>query len=170
MDKIDENGKKSRLEIGLAGIGMRSTRQRTLVYDVLESNPDHPTAELIFARARECMPTISLATVYNCLESLVDCGLVRAVHHDRQPTRFCSNAVDHAHFHDKSANSVFDVALTQQAMQYIRSLAPQDYAVESVELNFIGRRKVVGGKPAELTADMDTQITFNQDELGNTQS
>jgi len=169
MVDIGDIGAKSRLEIGLAGIGLRPTRQRTLVFEVLESHPDHPTAELIFARAREKMPTISLATVYNCLETLVDCALVRAVHHDRQPTRFCSNSCEHAHFHDKGAHSVFDVALAPEAMQYIRSLAPQDYVVDSVELNFIGRRKVVEGNQTELTADMNTQLTFNQDEPGNTQ-
>jgi Fur family transcriptional regulator, peroxide stress response regulator len=170
MDRIGDTGKKSRLEIGLAGIGLRPTRQRTVVYEVLEAHPDHPTAEIIFARSRAKMPTISLATVYNCLETLVDCGLVRAVHHDRLPTRYCSNAFEHAHFHDKGSDCVTDVALTAEALQYIRSLAPQDYAVESVELNFIGRRKSAGNHPTELTVNTDRQFTFNQDEPGNTQS
>ena len=33
------------------------------------------------------MPTISMATVYNCLETLVTCGLVKQVNIEREPTR-----------------------------------------------------------------------------------
>ena len=144
MDTIDNGGKKSRPESGLAGTGVRPTRQRSLVYEVVKAKTDHPTAETIFARAREKMPTISLATVYNCLETLVDCGLVRAVHRDRLPTRYCANACEHAHFHDRSG-AVTDVALPAEALKYLRSLVPQGYVAESVELNFIGRRKDADG-------------------------
>ena len=34
------------------------------------------------------MPTISLATVYNCLETLTQVGLVQQVNLDRGPSRF----------------------------------------------------------------------------------
>ena len=34
------------------------------------------------------MPEISMATVYNCLDALVKCGLVRQVNLDRGATRF----------------------------------------------------------------------------------
>ena len=47
------------------------TKQRKVVYDVLLDEPrDHPTASEVFMRAKHQMPSISLATVYNCLETL----------------------------------------------------------------------------------------------------
>lgn len=161
---------KSRLESSLASVGMRPTRQRSLVFDVLEACADHPTAELVFVRARVRMPTISLATVYNCLETLVDCGLVRAVHHDRQPARFCLNSFEHAHFHDRGGDEVFDVALPDEVRKTLCSLVPPGYVVEAIELNFTGRKKTAASEQAELTGNYDEQITFNHNEPGNTQS
>ena len=60
--------------------GFRFTPQREHVYDVLLQKRDHPTAEEVFIRAKREMPDISMATVYNCLDALVECGLVRQVH------------------------------------------------------------------------------------------
>jgi Fur family peroxide stress response transcriptional regulator len=111
------------------------------VFDVLVSSVDHPTAEEVFARTRSEMDSISLATVYNCLETLVDCGLVQAVHNGRQPTRYCGNVCLHAHFHDLDTGCVTDVALAPEAVQYLRALVPQSSKVEGMELNFTGRQK-----------------------------
>ena len=57
----------------LATSGLRSTQQRKVVYEVLLKKRDHPTADEVFARVRSEMPSmsLSLATVYNCLEMLV---------------------------------------------------------------------------------------------------
>jgi Fur family peroxide stress response transcriptional regulator len=169
MNAIGTSVNKSRLESCLASVGMRPTRQRALVYEVMESCADHPTAELVFMRARSHMPTISLATVYNCLETLVDCGLVRAVHHDRHPARFCLNTFEHAHFHDRGGDVVFDVALTEEARKYIRSLVPPEYEVEKIELNFTGRKKSAAHEQGGLTGHVEEPLTFNQNEPGNTQ-
>ena len=57
------------------------------------------------------MPGLSLATVYNCLDTLVECGVVRMVHRDREPSRFCANLSDHAHFFCTSCGSVTDLPL-----------------------------------------------------------
>ena len=63
--------------------GLRLTPQRRHVYDVLMEKRGHPTATEVFLRVQKRMSTISLATVYNCLETMVDHGLVKAVHVDR---------------------------------------------------------------------------------------
>ena len=67
--------------------GLRQTEQRKAVFEALMSNADHPSAVDVFIRVKNRMPTISLATVYNCLETLTDNGLVRAVNHEREPPR-----------------------------------------------------------------------------------
>ena len=64
----------------LGATGLRLTPQRQQVYDVLLHKRDHPTAEEVFIRAKKQMPEISHATVYNCLDALVKCGLARQVH------------------------------------------------------------------------------------------
>ena len=95
----------------LANSGFRFTPHRRHVYDVLEQHRDHPTAEEVFIRAKKDMPDISMATVYNCLDALVKCGLVRLVNVDRGATRFCPNMQDHGHFVCEICGSVFDVEL-----------------------------------------------------------
>src|SRR5476649_181970 len=102
---------KRALGTALAQTKQRSTRQREHVFAVLLDKRDHPTADEVFARARAAMPAISLATVYNCLETLVGCGLVRQVHVEREPSRYCPNLHEHAHFHDQRTGRVLDIAV-----------------------------------------------------------
>ena len=89
--------------------GLRLTPQRRQVYEVLIEKQDHPTATEVFLRAQKRMPSISLATVYNCLETIVGNGLVRAVHVDREPTRDCANTREHGHFHCTSCGLTTDI-------------------------------------------------------------
>lgn len=93
------------------GSALRLTRQRREVYDVLLEQRDHPTVQEVFARAKERMPRISLATVYNCLEALMQVGLVRQVNLHRSPSRFCPNLSNHAHFHCDACGQVSDIPL-----------------------------------------------------------
>lgn len=65
----------------------------------------------MFLRARQQMPDISLATVYSCLDALVEAALVRQVNLDRGACRFCPNMEDHLHFCCEACGGVFDVDL-----------------------------------------------------------
>jgi Fur family peroxide stress response transcriptional regulator len=102
--KIDP-GLNERLATG----GFRFTPQREQVYDVLLQKRDHPTAEEVFIRAKAKMPDISMATVYNCLDALVKCGLARQVNLERGAARFCPNMHEHCHFYCDECASVFDI-------------------------------------------------------------
>ena len=95
----------------LAGRGLRMTEQRRNVYAVLMERADHPSAVEVFMRVKSKVPSISLATVYNCLETLTECGLIRHVHHDRESSRYCANLQDHAHLFCESCGSVTDLPL-----------------------------------------------------------
>jgi Fur family peroxide stress response transcriptional regulator len=100
-----------RLMAQLARGGFRFTPQRQHVYGTLLERRDHPTAEEVFIRAKRGLPEISMATVYNCLDALVQCGLVRLVHVDRGATRYCPNMREHGHFCCDSCGGVFDMDL-----------------------------------------------------------
>jgi Fe2+ or Zn2+ uptake regulation protein len=89
--------------------GLRMTRQRREVYRVLMDRRDHPTANDLFMRVKDAVPNISLATVYNCLEALVQHGIVRQVNFDREPSRYCPNLAEHGHFHDQKSGAIRDV-------------------------------------------------------------
>src|SRR5688572_2945473 len=103
------SGGNTALQEKLEKGGLRSTPQRQHVYDVLLQKKDHPTAEEVFIRAKKGMPEISMATVYNCLDTLVGCGLVRQVNQDREATRFCSNMQPHHHFYCDECGGAHDI-------------------------------------------------------------
>lgn len=91
--------------------GLRQTEQRKAVLETLLAQADHPTAVDLFMRVKGRVPTISLATVYNCLETLSDSGVVRIVNHEREPSRFCANLSEHAHLFCTECNGVTDIPL-----------------------------------------------------------
>lgn len=91
--------------------GQRQTEQRKAVFEALMGQADHPSAVDVFMRVKTKVPSISLATVYNCLEALIDSGLVRAVNHDREPSRYCANQQEHAHLFCVQCGAVTDLAL-----------------------------------------------------------
>jgi Fur family peroxide stress response transcriptional regulator len=93
--------------------GLRMTRQRREVLAVILRDRDHPTANDVFLRAQDRMPTISLATVYNCLEALVSHNIVRQVNLDRESSRYCPNLSDHCHFQDESSGKIHDVVFKE---------------------------------------------------------
>lgn len=122
----------------LAQCGLRPTSQRETVYQMLLEKRDHPTADEVFVRVKEVMPTISLATVYNCLEALVHHELVRAVNFERSPTRYCPNLLPHAHFHDETGGTL-DIDLPPSLLDQLSSLLPAGYAAKHIEINFHGK-------------------------------
>lgn len=125
--------------------GLRATRQRELIYGILLAQRDHPTADEVFARAKQEMPSISLATVYNCLETLVGCQLVKQVNFERQPTRFCPNLHEHAHFHDEVTGRIYDVDLDERTLAKLRNALPDGFEPHAVDITFRG---VAIGSPA----------------------
>lgn len=70
--------------------GGRMTAQRRLILELLQSNDSHPTAEDLFALARQTDPSLNLSTVYRTLNWLEERGFV-------SPRRFDDNHT-HKHF------------------------------------------------------------------------
>ncbi len=136
--KLATNAKRA-LGKALGQARQRSTRQREHVFAVLLDKRDHPTADEVYARARSTMPSISLATVYNCLETLVGCGLVRQVNIEREPSRYCPNLREHAHFHDLRSGRVLDIDVPSDFMAELKQLLPVGYEAEHIELSFRGK-------------------------------
>ena len=62
------------------GPGMRRTRQRQIVWEVLAEQRQHLTADEIFGRVRRVEPRIARSTVYRALEAMEVSGDVLAAH------------------------------------------------------------------------------------------
>jgi Fur family peroxide stress response transcriptional regulator len=119
--------------------GLRMTRQRQEVYQVLLAHRDHPTATDVFLRVKDNLPSISLATVYNCLEVLVEHGLVRQVNFERESSRYCPNLEEHGHFHDRTTGVIHDVKFKPGINLTDVLELPVGAVIQDVEINLRGR-------------------------------
>jgi Fur family transcriptional regulator, peroxide stress response regulator len=128
---VVERKSNERLTERLGTGGFRFTPQRQHVYGVLMQRRDHPTAEEVFIRSKKTMPDISMATVYNCLDALVKCQLVRQVQLERGATRYCPNMEEHCHYCCNECGTVFDVALTGNSAVVPR---PKGFKIDHYEI------------------------------------
>jgi Fur family transcriptional regulator, peroxide stress response regulator len=129
---------KELLDNALEISGQRATKQREHIYALLLEKRDHPTADEIFARARSGMPTISLATVYNCLETLVETKLIRQVNFEREPTRYCPNLTQHAHFYCRESGEIVDIELTEEVLAALTQALPEGYTTQHIDIAYDG--------------------------------
>lgn len=127
QDKLDERLSKS---------GLRFTTQRRMVYSVLMDERDHPTAEMVFLRAKKQNPDISMATVYNCLDALVKCGMVTQVNLHRTASRYCPNMQEHCHFYCSECGTVHDIRL-ESAAELVKM--PVGFEAQHYDISIDGR-------------------------------
>jgi len=114
------------------------TRQRRVVLDVVQCTEAHPTAAEVFQAARQVMPTISFATVYNSLRYLKESGLVREVTFGSGASRYDGETERHDHAICSECGKLVDFALPA-TVQLMRSAARSShFKAESVHLTLIG--------------------------------
>ena len=85
------------------------TRQRAIILEVLRSDKCHHTAEELFLLAKNKMPTISRATVYNNLHSLEAEQIIRRISGDGGADRYDNAFVPHGHLVCTECGAVSDI-------------------------------------------------------------
>ena len=96
--------------------GMKATPQRLWLLELLENDQSHPTAEQLHARAQMRMPTLSLRTVYQTLNELVEMGELLALDVGTGATRFDPHTATHHHVVCRRCGAVRDVALDTSSL------------------------------------------------------
>lgn len=89
--------------------GLRVTRPRILVLDLLRSTPGHHSADGIVALLAENSTPLPRASVYNVVTALVDCGLVTMVSVGPGSARYEYGVPWHHHFVCKVCGTIQDV-------------------------------------------------------------
>ncbi len=126
--------------------GCRYTPQREAVLAHLRSVTNHPTVDQVYEAVRRELPRISLATVYNTLELLVERGLIKRLSFGRHAARYDARCEPHYHFHDVERDEVYDLAVPFDAdllakiePQLAQRLAQQGFRVSGYHLIVEGR-------------------------------
>jgi Fur family transcriptional regulator, peroxide stress response regulator len=133
----------------LANAGLRMTSQRLAICHLLASSKNHPTAYDIYERLLPEYPTLSLATVYNTLETLVNLGVIQElgsagddrVHYD-------ADTAPHLNFACLSCHKILDLE-SQVIKELEREVSfHSGYKVLGARLMYYGYCPDCAGSPA----------------------
>lgn len=121
-------------------LGMRLSRQRRMVLDLLWAERSHLSARDIFEKLNDLGRNIGHTSVYQNLEALQSAGVIECI--DRASGRLYGYRADpHSHLTcvDSGAITDLDVVLPEELLRQIE--AATGFAIESYTLHLSGRRR-----------------------------
>lgn len=92
---MNQERKSRDYEADLRRAGLRLTRPRRIILQILAEGGDHPDAMAIFRRAVRLDDSISLSTVYRTMKILEDLGTIHRHAFQGGPSRFETAARSH---------------------------------------------------------------------------
>lgn len=117
---------------------LKLTPQRLAVYKYLMSTKEHPSAEIIYKALQLDYPTMSLATVYKALKTLVEVNLVQEINVGEGNFRYDANSHEHAHIQCINCSKVSDLENISFATLNRTAEEHSEYKVLSNKIFFYG--------------------------------
>src|ERR1051325_6507706 len=87
------------------------TKQREVVLQVICAEEEHLTANEVFEKAKQLLPGISFATVYNSLRYLKDAGHIAEISFGNGASRFDSMTSRHDHAICTNCGKLVDIEM-----------------------------------------------------------
>lgn len=88
---------------------LKLTPQRLAVYKYLMSTKEHPSVEIIYNHLHSEYPTMSLATVYKAIKTLVEINLIQELNVGEGNFRYDANTCPHPHIQCIGCGKVEDL-------------------------------------------------------------
>ena len=120
------------------------TRQRAVILEVIRSDKCHHTAEEIFELAKEKLPTMSRATVYNNLKALEEEQIIRRITGEDMVARYDSSYIPHGHLFCTECGKIYDFTIPDFDKQLFEHSGA---VVDSYELKLRGICPDCHGQP-----------------------
>lgn len=118
--------------------GIQATAQRLAICRYVLCEASHCTVEEVKDWADKNFPKISLATVYNTLNILVEVGLLKSLKLSHSEKVIYDNNINtHYHFLDEKSGELFDI--DSEKFEFKHSLA-DDFKVNGVDILIRGVR------------------------------
>lgn len=117
----------------LPNIGLRMTPQRIAVFNYLEGNKMHPSAEDIYKAISKEFSTMSFATVYNTLTAMKNHGSLVELTIDPDKKRFDPKTSHHHHLMCIHCRRILDVEI-----DYHLALPESDFEIIDNHIEFYG--------------------------------
>jgi Fur family peroxide stress response transcriptional regulator len=114
----------------------KRTPQRLAIIEHLDGNTTHPSAEDIFRSVSRKHPSMSFATVYNTLNTLVRAGAVRELTIDPDRRRYDPDTSAHHHLICMHCRKIVDI--TADIPVVISKGMAREFAVIGSHIEFYG--------------------------------
>lgn len=115
--------------------GLRPSAQRMAVLGYIGNRRTHPTADEIFNALAKDFPSLSLTTVYNSVNALLEVGLLREIHVDATSKRYdLAPLPQHSHFICKRCGKIFDMPYPLE----LKIASTDGFDVENIDVHLIG--------------------------------
>jgi Fur family transcriptional regulator, stress-responsive regulator len=144
------------------------------VAEVLAGDHVHLTADAIYSKAQGLLPEISLATVYNTLNELVDMGEVLEISTGDGPKRYDPNTtVAHHHLYCVGCGALRDVSPEGTDQLALATSQQHGFELLDIDIVFRGRcpfARVGSAAPAPLGRGDSLIVLGSQRTLAGTRS
>lgn len=117
---------------------LKLTPQRLAVYKYLMSTTEHPSAETVYKSIQPEYPTMSLATVYKALKTLVEVNLIQEINVGEGNFRYDGTVLSHPHIQCINCRKVEDMSTLN--LTYLNEEAKKhtDFRILSSQIYFYG--------------------------------
>ena len=124
------------VKVDIKDLGL--TKQREVVLQVIREEPEHLTANEVFDKAKQLLPGISFATVYNSLRYLKEAGLIAEISFGNGASRFDSMTSRHDHAICTKCGKLVDMEIELPAEVLAYAAEYSKFKPESLELTLRG--------------------------------
>ncbi len=131
----------SRIERACLDKGMKMTEQRRLIARVLSDSDDHPDVEMVYQRAAEIDPRISIATVYRTVRLFEEASIVERHDFGDGRSRY-EEITEHHHDHLIDVQSGRVIEFENEEIEKLQEKIAREHGFE-----LIGHRLELYGVP-----------------------
>lgn len=125
----------------LKQVGLKATHQRLVILEAIDNCHTHPTAEKVHELIKDENPTITLATVYNTLDSIAEAGLIDRVATVSGTKRYDPNIDAHGHVLVHNTDEIidyYDEELDHMIREFFRTKTINNLMIKNITLNISG--------------------------------
>lgn len=122
--------------------GLKATHQRIAIYREMQ-DLGHACADMVAEKLKDSFPTLTVATIYNVLDSFVEVGLLVKRFSSNNKMYFDVNTYDHVHIYDEQLNAYRDYndpELVKMVTDYLKNVKIPNFNFRTVDIQILGRQ------------------------------
>lgn len=115
---------------------MRHSKQRDIILEIVQQLHSHPTADIVYNKARKLVSNISLGTVYRNLGQLVDNNELKSINVDGV-IHYDAFLTNHQHFQCRTCNKVSDIEIDTK--EFVSEIdIKTNHKIDKCQIQFFG--------------------------------